>query len=86
MTGMWGGRGDDEEDMVKAGVEVGGGTRHGEVLAGAGRSGGGEERVGDLLAEVAGALVVVRAPPCLCRCPCLVSMTMGSQAAALSAW
>lgn len=47
MTGMCGGRGEGEDDEGMAAVEVAGGRRHGEVLAGAGRSGGGEERVGD---------------------------------------
>lgn len=84
---MWGGRGEDDEDAGKDDVEVGGGTGHGEVLAGAGRSGGGEERVGDLLAEAAEAVevVVVTGPPCFSSGSCSVSMTMGSGAAALSA-
>lgn len=47
MTGMCGGRGEGEDDEGTAAVEVAGGRGHGEVVAGAGRSGGGEERVGD---------------------------------------
>ena len=85
MTGMWGGRGDNDEDVGKEDVEVGGGTGHGDILACTGSSGGGEERVGDLLAEAAGA-VVVTDPSCFSSCSCSVSMTMGSGAAALSAW
>lgn len=60
-----------------------GGRAHGEVLAGAGRSGGGEERVGDPLAEAAGTVGDVD-PPCLSSSS--VSMTMGSGAAAVSVW
>lgn len=81
---MCGGRGEDEEDKGKDAVEVGGGRGHGEVLAGAGRSGGGEERVGDPLAEAAGAVVVV-GPPRSSSSFSSVSMTMGSGAAAGSA-
>lgn len=62
MTGMCGGRGEDDEDEGKDTVEVGGATGPGEVLAGAGSSGGGEERFGDPLTEVEGALGVT-APP-----------------------
>lgn len=47
MTGMCGGRGDSEDDEGTAEVEVAGGRGHGDVLAGAGRSGGGDERVGE---------------------------------------
>ena len=91
MTGMCGGRGEDDEDEEKDAAEVGGGRAHGEVLAGAGRSGGGEERVGD--PEAAWAVVDV-GPPGLSSSssssasssPSLVSMTMGSGAAALPAW
>lgn len=89
MTGMCGGRGEDDEDEGKDLVEAGGGRGHGEVLAGAGRSGGGEERVGDPLAEAAGAVVVVvvagpRFPSSSSSSS--VSMTMGSGGAAVSAW
>lgn len=82
---MCGGRGEDDEDEGKDVVEVGGGRGHGEVLAGAGRSGGGEERVGDLLAEAAGA-VVDFGPPRLSSSSSSVSITMGSGAAAVLAW
>lgn len=82
MTGMWGGRGEDDEDGGKDAVEFGGGSGHGEVLAGAGRSGGGEESVGDLVAEAAGVVAVVVSPPRFSS-SCSVSMTMGS---AVSAW
>lgn len=85
MTGMWGGRGEDDEDRGKDAVEAGGGSGHGEVLAGAGRSGGGEESVGDLVAEAAGVELVVVGPPCFSS-SCFISMTMGSGAAAFSAW
>lgn len=51
MTGMWGGRGEDEEHRGRDAVEVVGGTGHGGLLAGAGRRGGGDERFGDLAAE-----------------------------------
>lgn len=43
MTGMFGGRVEDDDEGK---VVVGGGTGHGGVLAGAGRSGGGEEAIG----------------------------------------
>lgn len=85
MTGMWGGRGEDDEDGGKDAVEVGGGSGHGEVLAGAGRSGGGEESVGDLVAEAAGVAAAVVGSPCFSSF-CSVSMTMGSGTAAVSAW
>lgn len=84
MTGMCGGRGEHDEDEGKDAVEVGGGRGHGEVLAGAGRSGGGEERVGDPLAEAAGA--VVDFGPLRLSSSSSVSITMGSGAAAKSAW
>lgn len=83
---MWGGRGVDEEDKEKDDVEVGGGKGQGEVFAGAGRSGGGEESVGDPLAEATGPVAVVVGPPCVSSCSCLVSMTMDSGAAAVSVW
>lgn len=87
---MCGGRGEDCEDKVKDVVEAGGGRGQGEVLAGAGRSGGGEERVGDPLAEDAGAVAPVGPPrfsfPSSSSSSSSVSMTMGSGAAALSAW
>lgn len=86
MTGMWGGRGEDAEDEGKDDVEVGGGRGHGEVLAGAGRSGGGEDSVGDLLAEAAGGVVVVGGPPCFSSCSFLLSMMIASGAAVVSAW
>lgn len=51
---MWAGRGaaddEDNEDVGKEEVGVGGARGHGEILesmAGAGRRGGGEERAGD---------------------------------------
>lgn len=81
---MCGGRGEDDEEEGKDVVEVEGGRGHGEVLAGAGRSGGGEERVGDPLAGAARAVGDV-GPPCLSSFS-LVSMTMGSGAAAVSVW
>lgn len=65
-------------------VEAGGGRGHGEVLAGAGRSGGGEERVGDLLAA-ASAGAVNLGPLGLSSSSSSVSMTMGSGAAVVSA-
>ncbi len=86
MTGMCGGRREEDEDEGKDAAEVGGGRGHGEVLAGAGRSGGGEERVGDPLAEAAGAVVVVGSPCFSSSSSSLVSMTMGSGAAAVSPW
>lgn len=82
MTGILGGRGEDDEDEGKAAVEVGGGRVHGEVLAGAGRRGGGEERVGDPLAEAVGA-VVLFGPPSF-SFSSSISMAMGSGAAAVS--
>lgn len=83
MTGMWGGRGEDEG---KVAVEVGGGRGHGEVLAGAGRSGGGEESVGDPLVEAAGAVVLFGPPSFSSSSSSSVSMEMGSGAAVVSAW
>lgn len=80
MTGMCGGRGEEREDTV----EVGGGRGPEEVLKGAGRSGGGEDRVGDLLVEMAGA-VVLFGPRRFSSSSSSVSMTMGSGAAAVSA-
>lgn len=47
MTGMCGGRAEDGEDRGRDAVAVVSGTGQGMVLAGAGRRGGGEERVGD---------------------------------------
>lgn len=84
MTGMCGGRGVDDEDEGRDAVEVGGGRWHGEVFAGAGRSGGGEERLGELLAEAA--LVVLDACLSSSSSPSssLVSMTIDSCAAAVS--
>lgn len=81
---MCGGRGEDDEHEGKEAVEVGGSTGHVEVLAGAGRSGGGEERVGDPLAEAAGAEVLFGPPRFSSSSP--VSMAMGSGATAESAW
>lgn len=52
---MCGGRGDDSEHGGKEATEA---TEATEALAGAGRSGGGEERVGDPLAEASGAVVL----------------------------
>lgn len=89
MTGMCGGRGEEDEDEGKGAVEVGGGRGHGEVLAGAGRSGGGEERVGDPLERAAGTVVDAGSPrlPSSSSSSCsTVSMTMGSGAAGISAW
>lgn len=83
---MCGGRGEDDEDKGSDVVEVGGGRGHGEVLAGAGRSGGGEERVGDWLAEAPVAVVGVGPPRLSSSSSSSVSMTMGSGAAVLSAW
>lgn len=77
---MCGGRGED--DAFKDEVEVGVGREHGEVLAGAGRSGGGEERVGDLLAEATRAVVLLGPPLFSSSSSTSVSMTMGSGAAA----
>lgn len=67
-------------------MEVGGGRVHGEVFAGAGRSGGGEERVGDPLAEAAGAVVLFGPPSFSSSSSSSVSMAMGSGAAVVSAW
>lgn len=86
MTGMWGGKGEDDEDEGKSAVEVGGGRGHGEFLAGAGRSGGGEERVGDPLVEAAGAEVLFGPPSFSSSSSSSVSMEMGSGAAVVSAW
>lgn len=82
---MCGGRGEDDEDVWK---EVGGGKGYKTVLAGAGRSGGGEERVGDPLAEAAGAEVLFGPPRFTSSLSfsSSVSMTMGSGAAAVCAW
>lgn len=60
MTGMCGGRAEDEEDRGRDAVEVVSGTGHRVVLAGAGRRGGGEERVGDSSAETVWAALDVR--------------------------
>lgn len=76
---MCGGRGEGDEDVGKDALEARGRRGHGEVLAGAGRSGGGEETVGDPLAEAAGPAVVV-GPPRFSS-----SMTMGSGGEAVSA-
>lgn len=78
MTGICGGRGEEDEE-----VEVGRG--HGQVLAGAGRSGGGEERVGDPLVEAAEAVMDVGPPRLSSSSSSSVSMTMGSGAAVISA-
>lgn len=82
MTGMCGGRGEDEEDRGRDAVEVVGGTGHGGVLAGAGRRGGGEERFGDLSAETARAAVDV-GPPRVSSSSS-VSMAVGAAAAPVS--
>lgn len=82
---MWGGRGEDDEDERKDAVEAGGGRGHGDVLAGAGSSGGGEERVGDPLVEAAGAAVLLGLPR-VSSSFSSISMTTSSGAAAVSAW
>jgi len=82
---MCGGRGEDDENKEKDTLEVRGGTGNVEFLAGAGRSGGGEERVGDPLVEAVGA-VVLFGPPRFSSSSFPVSMTMGSGAATESAW
>lgn len=87
MTGMCGGREDDDEDKGTDDIEVGGGRAHGEVLAGAGRSGGGEESVGDPLAEAAGGDVeVTLSPSRFSSCLSSVSVTMASGVAAVFLW
>lgn len=63
MTGMCGGRAEHEEDRGRDAVEVVSGTEHRVVLAGAGRRGGGEERVGKSSAETVWAALDV-GPPC----------------------
>lgn len=78
MTGMWGGRGEDDEYDWKDDVVVGVGRGHGE--AGAGRSGGGEESVGDLLAEAAGGVVVVAVSGPRCFSSCLSSVSVAVSA------
>lgn len=83
---MCGGREEDDEEEGKEAVPAGGGKGHMEVLAGAGRSGGGEERVGDPLAEATGAVVLFGPPRFSSSFLFSVSMTMGSGAAAVSAW
>lgn len=80
---MCGGRGEDEEEEREDTAEVGGGRGPEEVLKGAGRSGGGEDRVGDLLVEMAGAVVLFG--PRRFSSSSSVSMAMGSGAAAVSA-
>lgn len=81
---MWGGRGEDDEvdegmDMLEA---AGGGRGHGEVLVGAGSSGGGEDSVGDPSVDSGGVLMLFgpRFPS-----SSSVSMTIGSGAPAASA-
>lgn len=81
MTGMWGGRGEEDENDLKDDVDVGVGRGHGED--GAGRSGGGEESVGDLLAGTAGGGVVVDGP-CCSSCSSCVSVTIALGAVAVS--
>lgn len=83
MTGICGGRGEEDEDKRRDDEEVEVGREHGEVLVGAGRSGGGEERVGDPLVEATGAVTDV-GPPRLSSSSS-VSMTTGSGAAVVSA-
>lgn len=78
---MCGGRGECDEDEGRDVVEAGGGRGHGEVLVGAGRSGGGEERVGELLA----AAVNLGPLGLSSSSSSSVSMTMGSGAAVVSA-
>lgn len=87
MTGMCGGRVEDEEEEREDTVEVRGGRGPKEVLKGAGRSGGGEDRVGDLLVEMAGAVVLFgpRRFSSSSSSSSSVSMAMGSGAAAVSA-
>lgn len=85
MTGMCGGRGEGDEDEGRDVVEAGGGTGHREVLAGAGRSGGGEERVGDLLAAASAAAVNFGPLGLSSSSSSSVSMTMGSGAEVVSA-
>lgn len=82
MTGTCGGSGDDVEDEGKNDTDVGVGRGHGEVLAGAGRSGGGEESVGDLLAV--GEVLVAGVPSCF-SCFHLLSVAISS-VAAVSVW
>lgn len=54
---MWGGRGEDDDGLDT--LETGGGGRgHGEVLVGAGSSGGGEDRVGDPLVDSGGVVML----------------------------
>lgn len=82
MTGMCGGRGEDEEDRGRHAVEVVGGKGYGGVLAGAGRRGGGEERLGDLSAGTTCAAVDV-GPPRVSSSSS-VSMAVGVGAASVS--
>lgn len=64
-------------------MEAGGRRGHGEVLVGAGRSGGGEESVGVPFVETLAA-----AGPCgfSSSSSSSISMAPGSGAAAMSAW
>lgn len=77
---MCGGRGENKGREEEE--EGGGGRGHREVLAGAGRRGGGEERVGDLFLGAAGVEVVLRSPCFSSSTSSLVSMMAGSGAAA----
>lgn len=58
MTGMCWRRVEDDEDKGRAAEVVGVGRRQGDVLVGAGRRGGGEERVGDVFADAAAPVVL----------------------------
>lgn len=79
MTGMWGGRGEDNEDERKGPEEVGVGSGLREVLTGAGRSGGGDESVGEPSAETVRVAMVIGASLFTFS----VSMTIDSGAAAV---
>lgn len=84
ITGMCGGRGEDEEeDGGSDAVEVVGGRGHGGVLAGAGSRGGGEERMGDLFPEAACA--AVDAGPPRASSSSSVSMAASADVASISA-
>lgn len=66
-------------------MEAGGRRGHGEVLGGAGRSGGGEESVGVPFVKAFVETLVTAGPRCFSSSSS-VSMTAGSGAAAVSVW
>lgn len=80
MTGICGGRGDDD-DGGAAVMKDGGIRGHEEVLAGAGRSGGGEERLGDPSVGVADMVFSLSA-----SFSSSVSIATGSGASVVPSW